>query len=147
MNKVTFGGFSLRTLQLRNQYAKNLIYLMLSYIKFHRYEGADRVRGRGEKRGGRRGGGRREKRGREEGEEGEGGTRRGDGRRERGGRKGGRGKEGIFARAKRAPLQKGGGRRGGGRGEVRGWEGGEAYPPVHPLRYCMKIFINQYKLC
>ena len=49
------------------------------------YEGADRVRGRGEKRGreggdegeggGRRGGGRREERGREEGEEGAGGGR------------------------------------------------------------------------
>ena len=83
--------------------------------------------------GGRRGGGRREKRGREEGEEGEGGGRRGGGRRERGGKKGGRGKEENFARAKRAPLQKGGGRQGGGRGEVRGREGGEAYPPVRPL--------------
>ena len=94
------------------------------------YEGADRVRGRGEKRG-REG----EKRWREEGEEGVGGGRRGGGRRERGGKKGGRGKEENFARAKRAPLQRGGGRRGGGRGEVRGREGGEAYPPVHPLLY------------
>ena len=63
--------------------------------------GADRVRGRvGERvEGGRRGGGRREKR-----------------RRERGGEKGGRGKEGNFARAKRAPLQKGGGDEGAGGG-------------------------------
>ena len=104
-------------------------------------EGADRVRGRGEKRGreggeegeggGRRGGGRREKRGREEGEEGEGGGRRGGGRRERGGRKGGRGKEEIFARANRASLQKGGGRRGAG-GGGKGTGGGEAYPLSTP---------------
>ena len=101
----------------------------ISIVRCHRQlynkEGADRVRGRWEMRGregggegaggGRRGGGRREKRGWEEGE----------------GRK--RGREGKFARAKRAPLQKGGGRQGGGRGEVRGREGGETYPPVHPL--------------
>ena len=83
------------------------------------YEGGE-MRGRE-----RRGGGRREMWGLEEGEEG--------GRRERGGKKGGRGKEENFAHANRAPLQKGGGRRGGGRaggreGEVRGREGGEAYP-------------------
>ena len=67
-------------------------------------------------------------RGREGGEEGEGGGRRGGGRREkRGGKrerrgreegegrtKGREGKEVIFARAKRAPLQKGGGRQGAG---------------------------------
>ena len=71
-------------------------------------EGADRVRGRGEKRG-RRGGGRREKRGREEGGEGEGGGRRGGVRKERGGRKGDEGAGG------------------GGKGR----EG--PTPPVHPL--------------
>ena len=95
-------------------------------------EGADRVRGRGEMRG------------REDGEEGEGGGRRGGGRREKRGREageegagGGRGEEEREGEEKRkilrAPLQKGGGRRGGGRGEERGREGGEAYPPVQPL--------------
>ena len=103
----------------------------ISFIYGIRYEGADRVRGRGEKRGreggdegegggrrgaggGRRGGGRREKRGREEGEV----------------RK--KGREENFARAKRAPLQKGGGRRGGGRGEVRGREGERPTPLSTP---------------
>ena len=96
------------------------------------YEGADRVRGRGEKRG-RRGG-----------EEGEGGGRRGGGRREKrrrekrgweegeGRGKGGRGKEENFARAKRAPLQKGGRRRGGGRGEERGGRGERPTPCPPP---------------
>ena len=83
-------------------------------------------------REGRRGGWRREKRGREEGKEGEGGGRRGGGKRERGGRKGWREKEEIFARAKRALLQKGGGRRGaGGGGKEVG--GGRGIPPCPPL--------------
>ena len=91
-------------------------------------EGADKVRGRGEKRG------------REGGEEGEGGGRRGGGRREKRGREEGegrkKGREGerrIFcAREARAAPE---GRREtrGREGEVRGREGGEAYPPVHPL--------------
>ena len=111
------------------------------------YEGADRVRGRWEVRGreegeegeggGRRRGGRREERGREEGEEGAGGG-RGEKKREGGGR----GK--FCARA----HKKGGGRQGGGRGEVWGREGGgEAYPPVHPLIYEPTLILNTAALC
>ena len=84
----------------------------------------------GEKRG-REG----EKWGREEGEEGAGGG-RGEEEREGGGKR----------KLLRAPLQKGGGRRGGGRGDVRGWEGGEAYPPVHPLKYPEQVAIGYKKL-
>ena len=93
------------------------------------YEGADRVRGRGEMRGGRgregaRGGRsegeRREKRGREEGEEGTGG---------------GRGEEEREGGNKRKILraQKGGGRRGAGGGGkgAGGRRGIPSCPPPH----------------
>ena len=113
------------------------------------YEGADRVRGRGEKRGreegeqgeggGRRGGGRRENRGREEGEEGAGGGRTGGGRREKRGReegegrkKGREGERGNFcARAARAAPE---GRREtrGREGEVRGRRGEKPTPLSTP---------------
>ena len=76
--------------------------------RVNRNRGADRVRGRGEKRGREEG-----EEGAGGGEEGKGGGRRGGGRRERGGKKGGREK---IARAKHAPLQKGGGRPGVGGG-------------------------------
>ena len=89
-------------------------------------EGADRVRGRWEMRGGRG-----EVKGREEGEKGEGGGRRG-GREEGEGRGEKRGRERKREKIARA-SKKGGGRQGGGRGEVRGRKGREAYPPVHPL--------------
>ena len=69
-------------------------------------------------------GGRREKRGREEGKEGAGGEKKVEG--------------GNFARAKRAPLRE-------GRMETRGWEGEgrgdkgaggvRSLPPVHTLKY------------
>ena len=99
------------------------------------YEGADRVRGRGEMRGreggeegeggGRRGGGRREKRG-------EGGGRRGGGRRERGGGKGREGKRGKFcareARAAPEGRRETRGREGGGKGAG----GGRGLPPCPP---------------
>ena len=82
-----------------------------------------------------------EKRGSEEGEEGAGGRR---GRREKRGReegegrkKGREGKRGNFCvhKARAAPE----GRRETRRGEVRGREGGEAYPPVHPLMYSIRL--------
>ena len=106
-------------------------------------EGADRVRGRGEKRG-REG----EKRGREEGEEGAGGGRRGGGRREKRGReegegrkKGREGERGNFcAREARAAPE--------GRRETKGWEGGgkgagggRGLPPCPPPRQWMPFFI------
>ena len=108
-------------------------------IHFELTEGADRVRGRGEKRGreggeegeggGRRGGGRREKRGREEGEEGEGGG-RGEEEREGGGKR-------KFLRARSARRSR---REEGDEGEGRGREGGEAYPLSTPsLLHCIKF--------
>ena len=112
---------------------KMTYYIQCEYQPTKIDEGADRVRGRGEKRG------------REGGEEGEGGGRRGGGRREKrrrekrgwkegeGRKKGREGERGNFcAREARAAPE---GRREtrGREGEVRGREGGEAYPPVHPL--------------
>ena len=45
----------------------------------------------------------------------------------------------VFEHAKAHCSEKGGGKQGGGRGEgrgeIRGREGGEAYPPVHTLKY------------
>ena len=111
------------------------------------YEGADRVRGRGEKRGreggeegeggGRRGGGRREKRGREEGEEGAGGG-RGEEEREGGGK-------GKFLRARSAPRS----RReeldeGAGGGEVRGREGERPTPLSTPSYIDFLAFLAHY---
>ena len=85
--------------------------------------------------GGRRGGGRREKRGREEGEEREGGGRRGGGRRRGEGKREGGEKRKIL----RAPLQKGRretrGREGGGKGAG----GGRGLPPCPPPHRYMYI--------
>ena len=125
MNLNSFGIFL--------HFYRDCTLLQKSYI----YEGADRVRGRGEKR--RREG---EKRGRVEGEEGAGGGRRGGGRREKRGReegegrgKGREGKRGQILRARSARRSRreevDEGREGGGKGAG----GGEAYPPVHPLIY------------
>ena len=85
---------------------------------FTTIEGADRVRGRG-----RRGGGRGEKRGREEGE----------GRKK--GREGERGK--FCARKARAAPE---GRRETGGGGGKGARGGEAYPPCPPPHYCKTLY-------
>ena len=86
-------------------------------------------------------GGRGEKRGREEGEEGAGGGRRGVGRREKRGWEEGEGrqkwregKRGKFCARKARADPEGRRETRGGRGEVRGREGGEAYPPVRPLK-------------
>ena len=110
-------------------YQTSFFTLQLVICKFwyYMYEGADRVRGRGEMRG------------REGGEEGEGGGRRGGGRREkrggrreRGGRKGGREKEDFLrARSARRSKREEGDEGGGGGGEVRGGRG-RGLPPCPP---------------
>ena len=86
-----------------------------------RERGDEGAGGVDEGREGRRKGGRREKRGREEGE----------GRKKRR-----EGKRGLFCAHEARAASEGRGREGevsGREGEVRGREGGEAYPPVHPL--------------
>ena len=83
-------------------------------------------------------GGRREKRGREVGEEGVGGGRRGGGRRERGENREGGGRGKFCAReARAAPRREEGDK--GLEGEVRGREGGDAFPPVRPLMYILHM--------
>ena len=90
------------------------------WLTFH--EGADRVRGRG----GRRGGGRREKRGWEEGEEGEGRGRRGAG----GGRGRGEAKREGGEKRKSALAPEGRRETRGQEGGGRGWWEGERPTPL-----------------
>ena len=109
-----------------------------------KYEGADRVRGMGEKRGreggeegeggGRRGGGRREKRGREEGEEGAGGGRGEEEREGEGKRKFLRAR--IARRSRREEGDEG--REGGGKGAG----GGRGLPPCPPPQIWTEVSIS-----